>query len=359
MEINIEEEVDITMDSFEIFLPDESSYADPNALCDELVYNGDAEGNGFNPYPMGASIGHERIQVIEEHGNKFWRLVNRENRYSSIDYTLNVGCLARGVWYRLSAKVRFNAKEGFVGGSDGYYWYILYRKPSHWWIEHRIVHCDAQSIEDGWVTCSGDFIIDEDVSEGAEARLRLAHWSEEAMGYNLDFDDISIRYLEGYVDEIVVDSNDVSCWGNGSDVHITSATYYNNHRDNGSFSQIHNHTDNGDGTTNIQLKEASFIPMISVDENEIDAVEIAILSRNIRVLGDNDEDNKGGYMQVLHTPNVAQVISGIEFINMGRLGEEDRFVSQTPNFCLQILFIWIELTLLFLFRHYNSSIPVM
>ena len=73
------------MDSFEIFLPDESSYADPNALCDELVYNGDAEGNGFNPYPMGASIGHERIQVIEEHGNKFWRLVNHENRYSSID----------------------------------------------------------------------------------------------------------------------------------------------------------------------------------------------------------------------------------------------------------------------------------
>ena len=331
--MNIEEEVDITMDSFEIFLPSESSYADPNALCDELVYNGDAEGNGFNPYPMSSVIAHERIQVVEENGNKFWRLVNREQRKSSIEYTLNVGCLAKGVVYRLSAKVRFNTKEGFVGGSMSYYWYILYKSPSKW-IEQSIVHCDAQSAEDGWVTCTGDFMIDEDISKGSEARLRSAHFSNEAKDFNLDYDDISISYLKGYVDEIVVDSADVSCWGNDADGHLTSATFYNDQRDNGSFSQIHSHTDNGDGTTNIQLKEASFIPMVSMEESTIDAVEIALLSRNVKVQGDNDEDNKGGYMQVLHTPNVTQVISGIEFTNMGRHGEEDRFVSHTPNLLL-------------------------
>lgn len=36
----------------------------------------------------------------------------------------------------------------------------------------------------------------------------------------------------------------------------------------------------------------------------------------------------GAYLQVLHTANVPQLISGVEFLNMGRNGEVDRFGLQ-------------------------------
>lgn len=36
----------------------------------------------------------------------------------------------------------------------------------------------------------------------------------------------------------------------------------------------------------------------------------------------------GAYLQVLHTPNQQQKISGIQFVNMGRRGEVDRFPIQ-------------------------------
>jgi len=78
--------VNITIDSFDLFLPSQSSYHNPNALCKELVFNGNAEGNGFNPYPMLETEYHERLKVIrdEEDGNMFWRLENRRNYHSSI-----------------------------------------------------------------------------------------------------------------------------------------------------------------------------------------------------------------------------------------------------------------------------------
>ena len=37
---------------------------------------------------------------------------------------------------------------------------------------------------------------------------------------------------------------------------------------------------------------------------------------------------RGGYLQVLHTPNVAQVIEGVELTNMGQQGFKNRFPIQ-------------------------------
>ena len=55
---------------------------------------------------------------------------------------------------------------------------------------------------------------------------------------------------------------------------------------------------------------------------------MALLSQNVVIKGSNNEANgKGGYRQVLHTPNISQTIQGGQFISMGRLGEFDHFVS--------------------------------
>ena len=331
------------MDSFEIFLPSESSYQDPNALCGELVMNHNAEDNGLNPYPMKVVIGSHRVKVMEEkNGNKYWTIHNRQNHRASISVPLDVQCLTRGVTYKLSAKVRYRLTDGFVGGSEPYYWYMRYQRLSNnAWYERRIVDCDAQSAADGWVTCTGEVIIDEMLSDVKAANIRMGLFNSRDGGkYEIDYDDVSFKYYKGYIDELVVDSGDSSCWGDDSDVHVTSATHYNNHERNGGYSQIQSHVANGDGTTNIQLREALTLPIISVEENEDEAVEIALISRNIQIQGDDDEDNKGGYMQVLHTPDVAQVIQGVEFVNMGRMGEVDRFVScisSAAYFVLQFL----------------------
>lgn len=205
---------------------------------------------------------------------------------------------------------------------------------------------DAQSVDDGWVTCSGDFFINEYLSTTSEAYVRMRFFNNRDGGkYDLDYDDISMSYSKGYVDELAVESNDVSCWGIDADVHITSSTYYNYYIENGYTSRIKQVIDNSDGTTSILLKEAMTLPTISKEENDIDAVEVALLSRNVKIEGEIDEDNKGGYMQVLHTVGIPQVIQGVEFYKMGRRSEVDRFVSDTTSLCVVLFnFFFIENT---------------
>lgn len=327
-----ETEIDITMDSFNLFLPSESSYQDTNALCHELVANGDAEGNGFNPYPMTPTRSDfDRVTIVEEDGNKFWRLSDRYTHDSSVNYQLESTCLTKGTTYRLSNRARFHIPDDFQGTSEPYFWMFLYRRPSDGgWSSRRIVDCDAQSVDDGWVECSGEFMMEEDFSLSSDIRLRMSFFnSRDGARYDVDLDDISIQYVKGYVDEFVVDSDDVSCWGSDADIHVTTSSFftYDSKKRDGILSKIQSHIENDDGTTNVQLIDALTLPIISVEEDADYAVELALISRNIKVEGANDENNKGGYMQVLHTPNITQQIQGIEFFNMGRMGEFDRFVS--------------------------------
>ena len=320
-------------------LPTEASYPEPNAVCQELVFNGDAEANGFNPYPMLASRSNERLRIIEENGNKFFRLSNRHDHTSTIKYKLDTKCLTRGVTYIISSKVRFSLQDDFEGGSESYYWYINYHSKSGGgsWITQRIVDCDAQSAADGWVICSGEFMVDENLAETTEANLfmRIGN-NRDGDKYNFDYDNISIRYHKGYVNELVVDRADTSCWGNKADVHVTTSTYYSSSsvKGNGFLSQIESVTDNGNDSVRIQMMEASTLPIISVEDNPEYAAEIALVTRNVVIEGEDGENNKGGYMQVLHTPNIAQTVQGVEFRNMGRRGKLDRYVSALQFDCI-------------------------
>ena len=337
----IEPGVDVTVESFELFLPTEASYPDPNALCQELVFNGDAEANGFNPYPMTTTRGDELLRVIEENGNKFFRFSDRYSYSSTIKYRLGLNCLTRGVTYIISSKIRFSLRDDFVGASESYYWYISFVRASDGsTIDRRIVDCDAQSADDGWVTCSGEFIVDGDLAEATKATLYMRiNDRRDGEKYNFDYDDISIRYHKGYVNELVVDKEDASCWGNKADVHVTSSTFYSSSsvKGNGFLSQIETVVDNGDGSANIQMNEASTLPIISQEENPDFAAEIALVTRNVIIEGEAGEEKKGGYMQVLHTPNVAQTIQGVEFRNMGRRNEAERYVSAGKLCCILLV----------------------
>jgi hypothetical protein len=81
------------------------------------------------------------------------------------------------------------------------------------------------------------------------------------------------------------------------------------------------------GNVVLQLADP-IIPVLTEEETPGQGVEIAVTTRNIKIVGDDDGTDNGGYLQVFHTPNVAQVIEGVEFFNMGQLGRKNRFSMQ-------------------------------
>ena len=166
--------IDITLDTFKLHLPSPASYPEPDKLCQELIFNGDAESNGFNPYPITAYRHDERITVVEEDGNKFFRLFDRYDHRSSVYYKMDTSCFTRGVTYTISSRIRYHNSKDFVGGSEPYYWFFRFKRAyDNNWEDRYIVNCAPQSVQDGWVYCEGDFIIDHDLGETTEAYLRM------------------------------------------------------------------------------------------------------------------------------------------------------------------------------------------
>jgi len=102
--------VHISLDDFSISLPDPSSFLDPDDFCGELLPNGNAEGNGYNPYPFRNWRSDEKILVRDENGNKFFRLEKRNRYYSSMTSDVAVKCFDRGVSYLASFNIRIHSE---------------------------------------------------------------------------------------------------------------------------------------------------------------------------------------------------------------------------------------------------------
>ena len=141
-------------------------------------------------------------------------------------------------------------------------------------------------------------------------------------------DDLSMVYKRGYMEKVLVDTDDASCYEVGSDIHIHSSTMYNHYYLNSYTATITDVDEKPEGTY-LTLNDPPVLPIISYEEDPDFAVDLAFVSRNVLIEGADDEEDssKGGYLQILHTPDVVQLIDGVEFQNMGRKSEYDRFVS--------------------------------
>ena len=107
-------------------------------------------------------------------------------------------------------------------------------------------------------------------------------------------------------------------------MHITSSTLIWSDAQDARVSGV-SQKDNG----NVVLElENPITPVLSDQEAPGYGVEIAVTSRNIKIIGEDDGTDNGGYLQVFHTPGVAQVIEGVEFYNMGQLSRKNRFAIQ-------------------------------
>ncbi len=280
----------------------------------------------IHPYPVLADHSYDRVFVRQEDGNNYFHLPERQASWSSIRMIVNPECMQQGVTYSASHKVRIHSEW-----EEEYYFYFRYRVDGNWH-SHTYLVCPAQTWFDGWVTCEGEFTVTEHIARADYVKAMFHYSNARDIKYTVDFDDMSIKYHQGPMKELIVDADDAQCWGVGSEVHIASSTFYSDERyvsrsrvPNGFNTLIDYATDNSDGTMTIGLTDPPFVPVTTLADHEDFSTDIALITRNVKIESDRDETHKGAHLQLLKTPNVTQTISGVEFAWMGRIGQQDRF----------------------------------
>mmetsp|Transcript_1433 Transcript_1433/g.2264 ORF Transcript_1433/g.2264 Transcript_1433/m.2264 type:complete len:3782 (+) Transcript_1433:192-11537(+) len=315
--------VDIHLDLVKIYLPSDESYLNPADQCYELLGNGDAEGNGIHPYPFFAGNARNPVYVLEEEdGNNFFRQSSREQWWSIMNAKVNHNCFKSAIIYTISMDVRIHSETPV-----GYYadMYGQYEKDGETLNYHTvIIRCPEQTIGDGWVTCKGDFTINPEMAAATGASNWRIVLNDFGSRVDIDYDNIKMTFKSGPVEGILVDDSVASCWGEGAEVHITSSTLTSDQAQSSVISEM---TKKGDGTVSMKLQDP-VSNVIGSEESEDFALEVALVSRNVKIQGDIGEEDMGGYLQVLHTPSIAQVLKGVEFKNMGQLTVPDRYPIQ-------------------------------
>ena len=190
---------------------------------------------------------------------------------------------------------------------------------------HTLVDCQESSDGQQWLSCDGVLTVPEGRVFDDDLRHRI--YFNANPGVNYDIDNISIVSLGGPTDSIIVKDSVKDKWAVGAEVLITSHT---NRWDDEQVRTI----------TSIQdAKETGYVTLglnstirnpITIKDSPIYAVEVAILSRNIRIQGANDEVDKprhGGHLIIFHTPGGGQQIEGVEMRNMGQQDQLGRYVS--------------------------------
>ena len=139
----------------------------------------------------------ERSQVnvfvlSEEDGNHYFRVQNRIYASSTIWSFLNAECFQVGVKYLASVKVRIHSENNVPFYFRFQHW--RENQSSHY---PRFLECPAQRFMDGWVTCSGEFTVNEKMADAENIRWNFHISGTRDHDVTVDFDDISMKQI-GY-----------------------------------------------------------------------------------------------------------------------------------------------------------------
>ncbi len=192
----------IHMDEFQFELPSTKSYPPVDDPCLELVVNGNAEdgdGKGWHPYPMWTHRSGSWVPTILEETvngtvNKYWHIENRYWHGDSLRFHANHQCFMQGATYSLSLRARFTGKTEPTA-----YWFEIKGSTAAGYKYNKPLYCPSQSAADGWVTCSGTFVVDENYAFISKPEIIFVTYEEnDSTGYvDWDFDDVSIRFQNG------------------------------------------------------------------------------------------------------------------------------------------------------------------
>ena len=275
-------------------------------------------------YPFSRRSGTGMLSIESEDNsgvlNHYYAMRNRKYSWDNPGYFLLTDCVnANSVFaFHVDIRVHSAAKRTFrlqltvhkADGSKSWPWLAV---------------CAPQDINDGWVTCSGEYEFDGD--EGTATKVEFYPVSDDSWYDDVDFDNFSMSFKSGPVTDLIVQdaTGDLaSCWGPGSELLVTSKSLNFDDVDTPVIQAV-NH-DPTTGTTRLALETPIGITSFADNEPKYGGVEVALLSRNVVFTSDSTA-KVGGHLMILHTPNVVQTISGISLVKFGQQGNLGRYVS--------------------------------
>eukprot|EP00586_Coscinodiscus_wailesii_P000435 CAMPEP_0172477288 /NCGR_PEP_ID=MMETSP1066-20121228/286_1 /TAXON_ID=671091 /ORGANISM="Coscinodiscus wailesii, Strain CCMP2513" /LENGTH=426 /DNA_ID=CAMNT_0013235625 /DNA_START=51 /DNA_END=1331 /DNA_ORIENTATION=- len=256
--------------------------------------------------------------VDDEVDGAFYRHSERDRGGFALKQDIQIpACVIRGSVYKYSMTTRVNnAQAGFK--ITPYMRVMSEGQPRGRWIP--IVDCPAQADEDGWVTCEGDFKMSRWVNVATSMQLYIM----SNAGGDIDYKELSLTFVSNDREQkLIVPDSVTECWDVGAEVMLSSQTIDH-------FAELVTKVTSieptGNGMVALGLEDSAQRWIIKEEEEEFSKPELALLSRNIVFKGDGEHvKEKGAHVQVFHTPNQVQSINGIEFKNMGQLGEKGRY----------------------------------
>ena len=171
-----------------------------------------------------------------------------------------------------------------------------------------------------WISCVGAFTVPPDFTEGPLKKYDV-RFKTDKTGVNYDLDNLVLD-VDSPPNAIIIDSSVKEKWAPGAEILVTSHTRdWDAHQ----LRRIVHVSEHGEDHALIEL-DSSFRRPTTLKDSPDFAVEVALLSRNIVFEGGEDDNpDHGGHFWVMHTPQVAQHIEGIEVRNFGQQGLLGRY----------------------------------
>mmetsp|Transcript_40882 Transcript_40882/g.128094 ORF Transcript_40882/g.128094 Transcript_40882/m.128094 type:complete len:1750 (-) Transcript_40882:409-5658(-) len=287
--------------------------APPDAIqqsCDALLLDG-ASDYAYPFHPTGGMLNVISDGDGPSGSGAYFRNTLRSSTWSSaLSQDINPDCLTHASIYDFSASVRVHAAKEM-------------RVSFYLWIdeavEETIVVCPPSAGE--WVDCASKIRLEKDVEGAASVVLKTRVLGDDSS--DLDVAELSMTYAGGRAVELTLeDPAGVSqCWGPGAEVLVTTHTI--NYED----SQLAT-IESVDANGVITLSSPVHKP-ITVEDDAMTAVEVALLSRNIvfsAAEDDVDDPLHGGHFIVMGTgAPVVQKIVGVETRGNGQQGKLGKY----------------------------------
>ena len=322
----------IELYDFEFKLASPEAYRSVGDVCTDLAPpNGDAELDPKSPFPYKTDAWYTNMVVVQDQdtnlGNHYFRIHGRGNsHHNSARWDAAVGCMTTNAVYNIKADYRLHPDERVPNPENhGFRVRLKVKRADNKDSWYYMAICEDSEVEVGvWNTCEKVFTVPDGVVREGDLQYEIVLETDRYINY--DVDNISIIQSTGPINAVVVEDSVAGKWDVGAEVLITSHTSRWNDEQVRKIAQIEASEESG--YVNIVLDDTIKAPTTMNDDPRF-VTEIAILDRNIRVQGADDDPDPlhGGHLIVLHTPGDGQDIVGLEVTNMGQAGNLGRYVS--------------------------------
>lgn len=303
--------VDMSITDIVLETPSETAYpAPPASVCQNLIVNGDASASAIHPYPWYA-IGPRstNLAVGNEGDNPYFVVTGRKTLpFSSLQTDLVTGCVVESTTYEFSAKVQVMGVEEDVVS-------VILKSTDPTKADSVftdvIATCPPSSATTGFVECKASFTFTEAHANAKDVQIFFT--ADSNVDDDMKVDDVSMELIMLPVETLKVSSAVAECWDVGAEVVVTSPSL---EAADSVITKITSVTVDGAGTMATLTVETKLQAYTSAAEDKFMAVEVALLSREISVMG--------GSLKVMGESSVR----GVEFLGMGSIGELDNYPVQ-------------------------------